>query len=134
MGGIFLKGLAMFIKRPLFNTLMLLLAFLVVTQRLVTPFVVAPIQVHANGYIEICTWHGGFEKRLIETDGELSQSLQPFSYCPACVPAVAISSHDDFIYLADLPPQASFFAVILNQQTQHPNLLNASPRAPPLIS
>lgn len=124
----------MFVKRPLFNSLMLLLALLVVSQRILTPFVVAPIQIHANGYIEVCTWHGGFEQRLIETNGELSESLQPFSYCPACVPAVAISSCSDFSYLNDLPPVSTLFVVILNQQTQHPTLLGATPRAPPLIS
>lgn len=124
----------MFLKRPLFNTLMLLLAFLVVTQRLITPFVVAPIQVHANGYIEVCSWHGGFEKRLIATAGELNESLQPFSYCPACLPAVTLSSITDLAYLSDLPAQHLFFTAITNQQTQHPNLLSPSPRAPPLIS
>lgn len=124
----------MLVKRPLFNTLMLLLALQVISQRLVTPFLVAPIQVHANGYIEVCSWHGGFEKRLIATDGELSESLQPFNYCPACLPAVALSSVTDLAYLSDLPAQPLLFTVITNQQTQHPNLLNPSPRAPPLIS
>ncbi|WP_027849752.1 hypothetical protein [Marinospirillum minutulum] len=124
----------MLVKRPLFNTLMLLLALLVISQRLVTPFLVAPIQVHANGYIEVCSWHGGFEKRLIATDGELSESLQPLNYCPACLPAIALSSVTDLAYLSDLPAQLLLFTVITNQQTQHPNLLNPSPRAPPLIS
>lgn len=124
----------MFIQRPLFNTLMLLLALLVISQRVLTPFVVAPIQVHANGYIEICSWHGGLEKRFLETDGELSESLQPLSYCPACLPTMAIASHDDFIYLTDLPPLTSFFAVILNQQKPPPHLDKTSPRAPPFTS
>ncbi|HKM14460.1 MAG TPA: hypothetical protein VJY63_00850 [Marinospirillum sp.] len=124
----------MLVKHPLFNTLMLLLALLVITQRLVAPFLVPPIQVHANGYIEICAWHGGFEKRLIAMNDELSESLQPLNYCPACLPAVALSSMTDLAYLSDLPAQPLLFTVITNQQTQHPNLLSPSTRAPPAIS
>ncbi len=124
----------MLVKRPLFNTLMFLLALLVITQRIITPFVVAPIQIHANGYIEVCSWHGGFEKRLIATDGELSESLQPFNFCPACLTAVALSNVTDLAYLSDLPAQSLLFTAITNPQTQHPNLLSPSPRAPPLIS
>ncbi|GLR64306.1 hypothetical protein [Marinospirillum insulare] len=124
----------MLIKRPLFNTLMLLLALLVITQRVITPFLVAPIQVHANGYIEVCAWHGGFEKRLIATDTELSESLQPFNYCPACLPALATSSLADLDYLSYLPIESLLFTSVPNPLHQHPNLFTASPRAPPLIS
>jgi len=123
----------MLVKRPLFNTLMLLLALLVVTQRVITPFVVTPIQVHANGYVEICSWHGGFEKRFIETDGQLNESLQPFNYCPACLPAFTLTSCAIFAYLSSLPAQTLLFTSILNQQIQHPNLLSPSPRAPPSL-
>lgn len=66
------------------NTGLLLLALAVMMQRIVTPFMVPVLVVHENGYIEICSWHGGSERILLDADGQPISSEQPFSYCPEC--------------------------------------------------
>ncbi len=57
--------------------------------RVLTPFSVPPLVVHANGYIEICSWQGGISRLLLDADGKRIESEQPFSHCPQCVAGMA---------------------------------------------
>lgn len=67
------------------NTWLLLLALAVMVSRVLAPFSVPPVVVHENGYIEICSWHGGTSRVLLDADGNQIESEQPFSHCPQCV-------------------------------------------------
>lgn len=72
-------------KNPVLNTLLLLLALAVVSQRVLLPFTVPPLVVHENGYVEICSWQsGGNQKLLFDAEGYPVDSAQPTGHCPAC--------------------------------------------------
>ena len=77
--------------RRIFNTLMLLMALAVITQRVLTPFMVPPLLVHADGTIEICSWQGGSERLVFNSEGERLESLQPHHPCPECTSSPVIS-------------------------------------------
>ncbi|SFX11301.1 DUF2946 family protein [Marinospirillum alkaliphilum] len=72
-------------KHPILNTLLLLLAFGVISQRVLLPFTMPPLVVHENGYVEICSWQSaGSQKLLFDADGNPVDSAQPVGHCPAC--------------------------------------------------
>jgi hypothetical protein len=73
------------------NTWLLLFALAVMVNRVLTPFSVPPLVVHDNGYIEICSWHGGISRVLLDADGNPVESEQAFSHCPQCVAGTATS-------------------------------------------
>lgn len=72
------------------NTWLLLFALAVMVSRVLTPYSVPPLVVHDNGYIEICSWQGGFERVLLDADGNQVESEQPFSHCPQCVASAVV--------------------------------------------
>lgn len=73
------------------NTWLLLLALAIMVNRVLTPFSVPPIVVHADGYIEVCSWQGVPQRILINADGEQVESQQPSSHCPQCVATSAVT-------------------------------------------
>lgn len=66
------------------NSWLLLLALAVMVNRVLTPFSVPPLVVHADGYIEVCSWQGVTERLLLNAAGEQIESQQPASHCPQC--------------------------------------------------
>ena len=79
-------------KKPLFNTLMLLMTLAVIMQRVLTPLVTPPLIVHADGTLEICSWHGGISQPLlISLDGERLDAPSSPSPCPACTASAAVT-------------------------------------------
>ncbi|NLW05852.1 MAG: hypothetical protein GX029_11620 [Pseudomonadaceae bacterium] len=81
------------------NAWLLLLALAVMVNRVLTPFSVPPLLVHADGYIEVCSWQGVTQRILINAAGEQLESQQPASHCPQCVATAALTL-----------PTLSFFA------------------------
>ncbi|GLR63337.1 hypothetical protein [Marinospirillum insulare] len=73
------------------NSWLLLLALAVMVNRVLTPFSVPPLVVHADGYIEVCSWQGVTERILLNANGEQVESQQPTSHCPQCVAASAVT-------------------------------------------
>ncbi|HKM15383.1 MAG TPA: hypothetical protein VJY63_05610 [Marinospirillum sp.] len=72
------------------NTWLLLLALAVMVSRVLTPFSVPPIVVHDNGFIEVCSTQGGFERILLDAEGNQVESKQPLSHCPQCAAGTVI--------------------------------------------
>lgn len=123
----------MLIKRPLLNTLLLLLALLATTQRVLTPFSIPALVVHPNGYIQICSWQSGFQTLLINAEGERQESLQPSGHCPACSVTPALPETRPLVFLADLAANTlTSPSVIVPAATYNPLLLPPS-RAPPVV-
>lgn len=85
------------------NTWLLLLALAVMVNRVLTPFSVPALVVHEDGYIEICSWHGGTSRVLLDAEGNQIESEQPFSYCPECTSPTA-ATPPDLHLTTDLPP------------------------------
>ncbi|SFC19977.1 hypothetical protein SAMN05660443_1856 [Marinospirillum celere] len=85
------------------NTWLLLFALAVMVNRVLTPFSVPALVVHEDGYIEICAWHGGTSRVLLDAEGNQVESEQPFSYCPECTSPTA-ASLPDLDLASDLPP------------------------------
>jgi len=73
------------------NSWLLLLALAVMVNRVLTPFSVPPLLVHADGYIEVCSWQGAAKRILLNAEGEQIESQQPASHCPQCVASAAIT-------------------------------------------
>jgi hypothetical protein len=85
------------------NTWLLLFALAVMANRVLTPFSVPAVVVHENGYIEICSWHGGISRVLLDAEGNQVESEQPFSHCPECTsPTAACQPYLDLA--SNLPP------------------------------
>jgi hypothetical protein len=124
----------MLTRRPLLNTLLLLLALLATTQRVLTPFSIPPLVVHPSGYIQICSWQSGFQPLLIDAQGERQESLQPQGHCPACAVAAALPETSPLAFLANLPVTTTA-TPYKNTPLQHNHLLFGPPvRAPPVVA
>ena len=74
----------------------------VLVSRVLLPFSVPPLVVHESGYIEICSWQGGWSRVLIDAEGQRIESEEPFSYCPQCALA-GFTSLPERPYLAEQP-------------------------------
>ena len=85
------------------NTWLLLFALAVMVNRVLTPFSVPPLVVHEDGYIEICSWHGGTSRVLLDAEGNQVESEQPFSHCPECTSPTA-ACQPDLDLASNLPP------------------------------
>lgn len=123
----------MLLKHPLINTLLLLLALLATTQRVLTPFSIPPILVHPSGYIQICTWQGGFQPLLIDAQGERQESLRPSGHCPACSVTPALPETDLLAFLTDLKVRTQRLPAATLPAIQYNPLLLPPSRAPPWI-
>lgn len=116
------------------NTWLLLFALAVMVSRVLTPFSVPAVVVHDNGYIEVCSWHGGISRVLIDAEGNQFESEQPFSHCPQCVASVALVAPElPKISEQTLPSRNP--VVALQQQNAHPLFVALPPpgRAPPTL-
>lgn len=115
------------------NTWLLLFALAVMVNRVLTPFSVPPLVVHDNGYIEICSWHGGISRVLLDAEGNPIESEQPFSHCPQCV-ASAATVAPDLPLISELVLPSRNLALALQLQNTHPLFVTLPPpgRAPPL--
>ncbi|WP_162299654.1 hypothetical protein [Marinospirillum perlucidum] len=120
-------------KARTFNSLMLVMAFLVITQRVLTPFVVPPLLVHADGTLEICSWQGSSERLVFNSEGERVESQRPLSQCPACalspaITATAFPAHQTagLVEPSLIPPSPGFYPPA---ETRQPPA-----RAPPLTA
>ncbi|WP_404418605.1 hypothetical protein [Marinospirillum sp.] len=116
--------------RRTFNTLMLLMALAVITQRVLTPFIVPPLLVHADGTLEICSWQGSSERLVFNNQGERLKSLQPNHPCPECTTSPALSQQAD-LFLPESPQQAVSQARV-RSASKPGDHLRPPPRAPPL--
>ncbi|SFB85332.1 hypothetical protein SAMN05660443_0544 [Marinospirillum celere] len=72
-------------NRSLANTLFVLLMLAVISGRVLFPFNQPPLQVHADGSLEICSWQGSGERLFFSPDGEPLESKTGPSLCPACI-------------------------------------------------
>lgn len=117
-------------KGHTFNTLMLLMALAVITQRVLTPFIVPPLLVHADGTLEICSWQGSSERLLFNSQGERLESLQPHHPCPECANAPAINPQADLL-TSELPLACLLVAGTYPPPNPTTGLLPPA-RAPPL--
>ncbi|WP_114417689.1 hypothetical protein [Marinospirillum perlucidum] len=115
------------------NTWLLLLAITVMVNRLLTPFLVPPLVVHDNGYIEVCSWQGGSERLLLDSNGQQIESEQPFSHCPDCASGTALLAQNVAAGLQELPPARNPVLVIGSLAPLSPTHLLPPTRAPPLI-
>jgi len=123
-------GFPMLKTRRTFNTLMLLMALAVITQRVLTPFIVPPLLVHADGTLEICSWQGSSERLVFNSQGERLKSLQPNHPCPECTTPPAISHQAD-LFLPE-PPQQALLQATARSASQPGDYLRPPTRAPPL--
>ncbi len=115
------------------NTWLLLLALAIMVNRVLTPFSVPPLVVHADGYIEVCSWQGTPQRILINADGEQIESQQPASPCPQCVASAAVALPDlAFLTPNIIPAQFNALAVEHLHQQQVFNTRPPPSRAPPL--
>lgn len=115
------------------NSWLLLLALAVMVNRVLTPFSVPPLVVHADGYIEVCSWQGVTERLLLNAAGEQVESLQPASHCPQCVASAALTlAVLTFNNLNPLP--ARFNSLPFNATAKQAVFVSRPPpsRAPPL--
>lgn len=111
------------------QTLMLLMAFAVMTQRVLTPFLVPPLILHADGTLEICSWQGSSQRLVFNQQGERVDSLQPDFSCPQCTSAPATHQVDTGLAQG---PAAGF--IIRTQGVEDASLsayLHPPSRAPP---
>ncbi|WP_416885903.1 hypothetical protein [Marinospirillum sp.] len=114
------------------NTLLLLLALGMISHRVLLPFSLPPLVVHADGRIEICAWHGAGQRLVISTNeqGETQTALSGTT-CPACLSQPLL--HFDLASpleprLAALAPTQALSRLVLSiPPYQHP-----FSRAPPL--
>ena len=115
------------------NTWLLLLALTVMVSRVLMPFSVPPIVVHDNGFIEICSTQGGFERILLDAEGNQVESKQPLSHCPQCTACTAIGLPErPFIVEQHLTfHQPSLNTLTFFTHTSY-NALPPPTRAPPL--
>ena len=115
------------------NTWLLLLALAIMVNRVLTPFSVPPLVVHADGYIEVCSWQGVPQRILINANGEQIESQQPASHCPQCVASASVTLPDLTFLTPNIIP-ARFNALAVEHINQQP-VFNTRPppsRAPPL--
>jgi len=112
------------------QTLMLLMALAVITQRVLTPFVVPPLLVHADGTLEICSWQGGSQRLLLNSQGERIESLQPDFTCPDCASSPALSQ-DSFKLVQD-EPHCEGTPTTTASAVQPTDYLHPPSRAPPV--
>lgn|SRR5690554_2902408 len=124
----------MLIKRPLLNTLLLLLALLAITQRVLTPFSIPALVIHPDGYIQICSWQSGFQPLLLNAEGERQESLQPTGHCPACTVTPALPETAALAFLARLPVIFSPSLDVTTDPRRHNPRLQPPSRAPPVTA
>lgn len=115
------------------NSWLLLLALAIMVNRVLTPFSVPPLVVHADGYIEVCSWQGVSERILLNADGEQVESQQPASHCPQCVAATAVALPELAFIAPNIIP-ARLNALPLKLTGKQPVFVTLPPpsRAPPL--
>lgn len=114
-----------------FNTLMFLMAVFVITQRVLTPFLVPPLIAHEDGTLELCSWHGSHQRVLLSADGVGVEKLASEGHCPACTASAALafnvhSTESLSLVLAQLEHWSQ------PELTPAPHYLLALPRAPPI--
>ncbi len=115
------------------NSWLLLLALAVMVNRVLTPFSVPPLVVHADGYIEVCSWQGVTQRVLLNAEGEQLESQQPASHCPQCVAASAVTLPELTFVTPAITP-ARFNALPLKTTRVAAVFVSRPPptRAPPL--
>jgi len=108
---------------------MLLMALAVITQRVLTPFIVPPLLVHADGTLEICSWQGSSERLVFNSQGERLESLQPHHPCPECTTSPVISQQTE-LFLSQ-SPRLPLLEAAVSPASDPASYLRPPTRAPP---
>ncbi len=111
----------------------LLLVLMAVSFRSLVPFVSPPLLVHPDGYVEVCSWDGGFERLLLNSAGERVESRQPLVQVQDCLPAPLTSLPEVLLRAQALDQARSQLLPYRFIAEQTSAALLPPTRAPPLL-